>query len=57
MRRSEVSFSDLCPILALLNVRRVLAFMGFSDEQVAQMYGTGNSVRAKGKVFSSMYRH
>ena len=45
------------PFFALLNVRKVLAFMGFSDEQVAQMYRTGNSVRAKAKVYSSMYRH
>lgn len=44
------------PFFALLNVRRLLAFMGFSDEQVAQMYRTGNAVRAKAKVYSSMYR-
>ena len=44
------------PFFALLNIRRLLAFMGFSDEQVAQMYRTGNSVRAKAKVYSSMYR-
>ncbi|WP_234983439.1 hypothetical protein [Porphyromonas cangingivalis] len=44
------------PFFALLNVRRLLAFMGFSDEQVTQMYRTGNAVRAKAKVYSSMYR-
>ncbi|KGN85647.1 MobV family relaxase [Porphyromonas gulae] len=44
------------PFFALLNVRRLLAFMGFSDEQVAQMYRTGEAVRAKAKVYSSMYR-
>ncbi|MCI6153829.1 MAG: hypothetical protein PUI84_06285 [Bacteroidales bacterium] len=41
---------------ALLNVRRVLGFMGFSDEQITQMYRTGNAVRAKAKVFSALYK-
>lgn len=43
-------------LFALLNVRRLLAFMGFSGEQITQMYRTGNAVRAKAKVYSSMYR-
>lgn len=42
------------PFFAILNVRRLLAFMGFSEEQVVQMYRT---VRAKAKVYSSMHRH
>lgn len=44
------------PFFALLNVRRVLAFMGFSDEKITQMYRTGEAVRAKAKVYSSMYK-
>lgn len=41
---------------ALLNVRRCLSFMGFSDEQIAGMARTGEAVRAKAKVYSSMYK-
>lgn len=44
------------PFFALLNVRRLLAFMGLSDEQIARMYRTGESVQAKAKVFSALYK-
>lgn len=46
----------LSPLFALLNVRRSLAYMGFSDEQIARMYRTGESVQAKAKVFSALYK-
>lgn len=44
------------PFFALLNIRRLLAFMGLSDEQIARMYRTGESVQAKAKVFSALYK-
>ena len=42
--------------LILLNVRRLLTFMGFSDDQITQMYRTGNTMQAKAKSYLSMYR-
>ena len=42
--------------LILLNVRRLLTFMGFSDDQITQMYRTGNTMQAKAKIYLSMYR-
>lgn len=41
---------------SLLNVRRVLVAMGFSDERIAQMTKTGETVLSKAKVYSSLYR-
>jgi len=42
--------------LILLNVRWLLTFMGFSDDQITQMYRTGNTMQAKAKIYLSMYR-
>lgn len=41
---------------SLLNVRRVLVTMGFSDERIAQMAKTGEIVLSKAKVYSSLYK-
>ena len=41
---------------SLLNVRRVLVAMGFSDERIAQMAKTGETVLSKAKVYSSLYK-
>lgn len=43
-------------VFALLNIRRQLRFMGFTDEKIAEMYRTEKPERATARAYSSLYK-